>query len=252
MVHKSLLELGCTTTIVAHRLSTVAHADHILVLENGKVVRARPAHRAAAQAGAYHALVTAQLGSGSGQRRRARPRRRRRPAPTRSRPHVRRRPPGRSGTRPSTSFRWLRAPRAVGDRHRRAPVERQAGLARRHAGRAGEPAGDGLELAVVELAERLTAKVQGLPHDSSSRPADSRGAGRTAGCTGRARSSSGTSACRSGWTRRPRRTQAARGRARSAPPDEGAGTSSAPQPPWISHCWSGSVGIGHWLMDQQS
>lgn len=70
MVHKSLLELGCTTIIVAHRLSTVAHADHILVLENGKVVEHGRHTALLRKRGAYHALVTAQLGSGSGPRRR--------------------------------------------------------------------------------------------------------------------------------------------------------------------------------------
>jgi ATP-binding cassette subfamily B protein len=61
-VHAHLAALGCTTILVAHRLSTVVHADLILVVEDGRVVE-RGTHRKLVRArGAYHALVTGQLG----------------------------------------------------------------------------------------------------------------------------------------------------------------------------------------------
>ena len=64
-VHKNLLDLGCTTIVVAHRLSTVAHADTILVLDGGRVVEHGRHSTLLRKRGAYHALVTAQLGSAS-------------------------------------------------------------------------------------------------------------------------------------------------------------------------------------------
>ena len=64
-VHKNLLDLGCTTIVVAHRLSTVAHADTILVLDQGRVVEHGRHTTLLRKRGAYHALVTAQLGSAS-------------------------------------------------------------------------------------------------------------------------------------------------------------------------------------------
>ncbi|HEV2890016.1 MAG TPA: peptidase domain-containing ABC transporter [Frankiaceae bacterium] len=62
-VHKNLMDLGCTTIVVAHRLSTVAHADTILVLDQGKVVEHGRHTTLLRKRGAYHALVTAQLGA---------------------------------------------------------------------------------------------------------------------------------------------------------------------------------------------
>jgi ABC-type bacteriocin/lantibiotic exporter with double-glycine peptidase domain len=60
-VHQNLTDLGCTTVVVAHRLSTVVHADLILVVERGRVVE-RGTHAALLKRqGAYHALVTGQL-----------------------------------------------------------------------------------------------------------------------------------------------------------------------------------------------
>jgi len=70
-VHKSLIELGCTTIIVAHRLSTVSHADTILVLDGGRVVEHGRHSTLLRKRGAYHALVTAQLGSSTTRRRAA-------------------------------------------------------------------------------------------------------------------------------------------------------------------------------------
>ena len=36
-VHRAIDELGCTRIVIAHRLSTVARADKILVLDRGRV-----------------------------------------------------------------------------------------------------------------------------------------------------------------------------------------------------------------------
>jgi ABC-type bacteriocin/lantibiotic exporter with double-glycine peptidase domain len=64
-VHKNLIGLGCTTIIVAHRLSTVVHADVILVLDKGRVVEHGNHTSLLRKRGAYHALVTGQLGTPS-------------------------------------------------------------------------------------------------------------------------------------------------------------------------------------------
>jgi ATP-binding cassette subfamily B protein len=60
-VHRNLGLLGCTTVVVAHRLSTVVHADAILVVDEGRVVERGTHRRLLAKRGAYHALVTGQL-----------------------------------------------------------------------------------------------------------------------------------------------------------------------------------------------
>ena len=52
---------GRTVVVVAHRLSTVRNADHIIVLENGKLVEQGKHKKLIAQKGAYYHLVKNQL-----------------------------------------------------------------------------------------------------------------------------------------------------------------------------------------------
>lgn len=52
---------GKTTVIVAHRLSTVQHADNIVVLEKGKVIEQGTHHELTEKRGAYYTLVRNQL-----------------------------------------------------------------------------------------------------------------------------------------------------------------------------------------------
>lgn len=52
---------GKTTVIVAHRLSTVQHADNIIVLEKGKVIEQGVHRELTAKRGAYYTLVRNQL-----------------------------------------------------------------------------------------------------------------------------------------------------------------------------------------------
>jgi len=54
-----------TSVVVAHRLSTVKHADHIIVLENGKVVETGNHETLTAKRGHYYRLVKNQLELGS-------------------------------------------------------------------------------------------------------------------------------------------------------------------------------------------
>lgn len=50
----------CTTVVIAHRLSTVAHADYVLVLEEGRVVEFGPPDELARRGGMWARLVEAQ------------------------------------------------------------------------------------------------------------------------------------------------------------------------------------------------
>ena len=52
---------GCTVVIAAHRLGTVRHCDHILVLDEGRVVEAGAHAALVAQGGRYAALWQRQL-----------------------------------------------------------------------------------------------------------------------------------------------------------------------------------------------
>ncbi|SKB26559.1 ATP-binding cassette, subfamily B [Parapedobacter luteus] len=56
---------GRTAIIVAHRLSTVSHADNIVVLDKGRVVEQGTHRQLAAQQGEYYKLVKNQLELGS-------------------------------------------------------------------------------------------------------------------------------------------------------------------------------------------
>lgn len=52
---------GKTVVIVAHRLSTVQHADNIIVLDKGRVIEEGTHHELAAKKGEYYTLVKNQL-----------------------------------------------------------------------------------------------------------------------------------------------------------------------------------------------
>jgi NHLM bacteriocin system ABC transporter ATP-binding protein len=61
VVSRSLERLKCTRVVIAHRLSTVAHADRILVLERGHVVQAGTYQELMAQPGPFADLARRQL-----------------------------------------------------------------------------------------------------------------------------------------------------------------------------------------------
>ncbi len=61
---------GRTTFIVAHRLSTVRNADHIVVLEGGRIVEAGDHATLCRQGGVYAGLLRLQQGDAAGKRRR--------------------------------------------------------------------------------------------------------------------------------------------------------------------------------------
>lgn len=52
---------GKTVIIVAHRLSTVQHADNIIVLDKGKIIEEGTHHELTAKRGSYYTLVKNQL-----------------------------------------------------------------------------------------------------------------------------------------------------------------------------------------------
>jgi ATP-binding cassette subfamily B protein len=56
---------GRTVVIVAHRLSTVRHADNIIVLERGEIIEQGNHEQLTSQRGAYFNLVKNQLELGS-------------------------------------------------------------------------------------------------------------------------------------------------------------------------------------------
>lgn len=59
-VQANLAQLGCTTIVVAHRLSTVRHADQIVVVDGGRVVERGTHAELLARGGHYAALAAAQ------------------------------------------------------------------------------------------------------------------------------------------------------------------------------------------------
>jgi ABC-type bacteriocin/lantibiotic exporter with double-glycine peptidase domain len=59
-IHANLAALRCTTIAVAHRLSTVAHADLILVMEGGRVVESGSHQELMALGGLYRRSVELQ------------------------------------------------------------------------------------------------------------------------------------------------------------------------------------------------
>lgn len=61
-IEAALSGLGCTRVLVAHRLSTVADADLILVLERGRLVEQGAHVELAARRGAYWRLIAAEAG----------------------------------------------------------------------------------------------------------------------------------------------------------------------------------------------
>jgi ATP-binding cassette subfamily B protein len=65
--------IGRTTFIIAHRLSTVRHADHILVLARGAIVERGSHDELMRRGGAYRQLYDAQMRETSRRRVRAVP-----------------------------------------------------------------------------------------------------------------------------------------------------------------------------------
>ncbi len=63
LVQAALQELmkGCTTLVIAHRLSTVQHADEILVLQQGRIVESGTHKKLMREEGVYHHLYTSQF-----------------------------------------------------------------------------------------------------------------------------------------------------------------------------------------------
>jgi ABC-type bacteriocin/lantibiotic exporter with double-glycine peptidase domain len=65
MVLDHLDSLGCTTIVIAHRMSTIRHADQILVMDQGGVVERGTHDELMALSGMYRQLVDSSLGTAS-------------------------------------------------------------------------------------------------------------------------------------------------------------------------------------------
>ena len=61
-VYQELSKLNCTKVIIAHRLATVLNADHIVVLQNGRIVQMGTHKELMAIKGTYADLFEAELG----------------------------------------------------------------------------------------------------------------------------------------------------------------------------------------------
>ena len=61
-VYQELSKLNCTKVIIAHRLATVLNADHIVVLQNGRIVQMGTHKELMAIKGTYADLYEAELG----------------------------------------------------------------------------------------------------------------------------------------------------------------------------------------------
>ncbi len=59
-IFRNILRLGCTRIVIAHRLSTVRHADLILVTKEGRIVETGKHDELLARGGVYSLLVAAQ------------------------------------------------------------------------------------------------------------------------------------------------------------------------------------------------
>lgn len=59
-IEANLRTLGCTQIVIAHRLSTVRHADHILVMDGGRIVEQGTHAELLAANGHYAALIRSQ------------------------------------------------------------------------------------------------------------------------------------------------------------------------------------------------
>ena len=61
VITHNLADLGMTRIVVAHRLSTIAGADRILVVDRGRIVEDGTYDELMAKGGAFHALASRQL-----------------------------------------------------------------------------------------------------------------------------------------------------------------------------------------------
>ena len=60
-VYRNLASLGCTSIVVAHRLSTITRAETIVVMDGGRVVDQGTHHELLARGGFYQELFSGQV-----------------------------------------------------------------------------------------------------------------------------------------------------------------------------------------------